>query len=111
MAHEAFSDIKACLKKVIFLSTPQRSPPEIPWKTLLVNSAKDSLYGLNSSRIVDINILTSIEGNAQSFQKVRAEFRKHAINLKLKILTCYEDILTPPQQSCVSFISCLIHWL
>ncbi|OJJ07836.1 hypothetical protein ASPVEDRAFT_76624 [Aspergillus versicolor CBS 583.65] len=100
IAHEIFPDIKACLKKVIFLSTPQRSSPEIPWKTLLVNSAKDSLYGLGSSAIVDIDILKCIERNAQSFQKVRAEFRKHAINLKLKILTCYEGALTPPQQSC-----------
>lgn len=107
---EAFLDIKLCLKKVIFLSTPQRSSPETPWKTLLVNSAKDSLYGLNPSKTVDINILKSIERNATSFQKVRAEFRKHAISLKLKILTCYEDVLTPPQQFCVSFSSCLMHW-
>lgn len=102
IANEIFPDIKACLKKVIFLSTPQRSSPEIPWKTLLLNSAKDSLYGLNSSTIVDIDILRCIERNAQSFQKVRAEFRKHAISLKLTMLTCYEDVLTPPQQSSVS---------
>ncbi|KAL4786976.1 hypothetical protein BJX76DRAFT_50925 [Aspergillus varians] len=95
-----FPEIGNCLKKIIFLSTPQRPSPESPWPILLVNCAKDSLYRWDAPGSLDIEVLKAVERNSKSLQKLTVDFRKQAIRIKVKILACYEQLPTPPQQRC-----------
>lgn len=79
----------------------------MPWPSLLVNVAETSLSlrsGLDEESHRDL--LASLKRDSQALYSVSLNFMKHAAGIK--IISCYEQMPTPPQSECVSRLRLLI---
>ncbi|KAL4798797.1 hypothetical protein BDV19DRAFT_385880 [Aspergillus venezuelensis] len=95
-----FLKFKNCLKNIILLSTPQSDAPESPWSDILVNCAKDSLTGKSPSTAPDVEVLQSVHRMADPIRNTVVLARKRAVRLRVRVLSAYEDVPTPPLQTC-----------
>ncbi|KAF4151656.1 hypothetical protein CNMCM6069_003279 [Aspergillus lentulus] len=97
-----FPTIFDCILGVIFLSTPQRTSPEVPWATLLKRCASDGLpLGWSQVELSSLGDLSWAESGVVALRDISEGFKAKAkATKKMKLLFCYEDVPTPPQQEC-----------
>ncbi|KAF4207005.1 hypothetical protein CNMCM8927_004100 [Aspergillus lentulus] len=97
-----FPTIFDCILGVIFLSTPQRTSPEVPWATLLKRCASDGLpLGWSQVELSSLGDLSWAESSVVALRDISEGFKAKAkATKKMKLLFCYEDVPTPPQQEC-----------
>ncbi|KAL4924371.1 uncharacterized protein BDV17DRAFT_295484 [Aspergillus undulatus] len=103
-----FPDILGCAQGVIFLSTPQRTSPEILWAILLTSCARDNIPGLSPVELPqtlphpNLEDLAWVDRSAGTLRGITESFKSHAVTgrMKMKVLSCYEDVPTSPQQVC-----------
>ena len=111
-AFTEFPNIIDCTQGIIFLSTPQRTSPGITWATLLLRCARDSIRVPPGSTRAELSYLQDPAWAKRSGVVLYdiAEGFKAKATKRTKLLFCYEDVPTSPQQECVSFNSQALMW-
>lgn len=87
---------------VIFLSTPQRTSPEVQWATLLTRCAIESMPpGLTPAESSDLEDLTWATRSENILHELSKGFNA-TVTKKMKIFSFYEGVPMPAQYECVS---------
>lgn len=75
--------------------------PDVPWSTLLMNCARDSIFPGMTAKSPNWKDLAWADKDIDMLRDISKGFKTQAAG-KMKLFSFYEDVPMPPQEACVS---------